>query len=288
MARQQLIHPIAALNLQSLTFPAQSHPPQSNRDSSQSTPLTDREAGAQSSDNPEKITANDIAPIEGQASEIKAPETKVSETKDTETKEVKSSLASEDRRQGDRRKQADRRGTLERRTGGETNSIRVSTQKIDTLINRVGELVITQSMLGQVSDNIETLNQKTINRLKEGLVQLERNTREIQEDVMQIRMLPISFVFNRFPRLVHDLQTQLGKRIELVISGEGTELDKTLMEKISDPLVHLVRNSIDHGIEMPKDRKAAINLKQDESTWKLTTRGETSSLKSEMMEKVLI
>ncbi|OMH32141.1 chemotaxis protein CheA [Motiliproteus sp. MSK22-1] len=199
-------------------------------DSSQSTPITSPEAGMQSSDNPAKITADEVAPTASQADE--------------------------DRRQGDRRKQSDRRGTLERRTGGETNSIRVSTQKIDTLINRVGELVITQSMLGQVSDNIETLNQKTINRLKEGLVQLERNTREIQEDVMQIRMLPISFVFNRFPRLVHDLQTQLGKRIELVISGEGTELDKTLMEKISDPLVHLVRNSIDHGIEMPEDRKS--------------------------------
>ena len=178
-------------------------------------------------------------------------------TAQVDTKATKTDLPKQDnRRQGDRRKQTDRRGTLERRAGGEAASIRVSTEKIDTLINRVGELVITQSMLSQIGSSTEVLNQRTLEQLKEGLVQLERNTREIQEDVMQIRMLPISFVFNRFPRLVHDLQTQLDKRIELVISGEGTELDKTLMEKISDPLVHLVRNSIDHGIEMPEDRKA--------------------------------
>ena len=157
---------------------------------------------------------------------------------------------------GERRKSSDRRRSPDRRSSGESNSIRVGIDKIDTLINRVGELVITQSMLSQINASIEEANQQSLDQLKEGLIQLERNTREIQEDVMQIRMLPISFVFNRFPRLVHDLQSQLSKRIELVISGEGTELDKTLMEKISDPLVHLVRNSIDHGIEMPDERKA--------------------------------
>jgi two-component system chemotaxis sensor kinase CheA len=121
----------------------------------------------------------------------------------------------------------------------------------------VGELVITQSMLGQVGGGeIEEFDVTRLEKLRDGLGQLERNTRELQESVMQIRMLPISFSFNRFPRLVHDLSAKLGKKIELIISGEGTELDKTVMEKIGDPLVHLVRNSLDHGIEMPAERVA--------------------------------
>ena len=94
-------------------------------------------------------------------------------------------------------------------------------------------------------------------KLRDGLAQLERNTRELQESVMRIRMLPISFTFQRFPRLVHDLSNQLGKKVELKMSGEQTELDKTVMEKIGDPLVHLVRNSMDHGIESPAQRIAA-------------------------------
>ncbi len=139
-------------------------------------------------------------------------------------------------------------------TGNESSSIRVGTDKIDALINMVGELVITQSMLSQMSENFKI---EDIERLKDGIDQLERNTREMQENVMQIRMLPISFSFNRFPRLVRDLASTLGKNIELKMSGEQTELDKTVMEKIGDPLVHLVRNSLDHGIEMPDVRKAA-------------------------------
>jgi two-component system chemotaxis sensor kinase CheA len=133
-------------------------------------------------------------------------------------------------------------------------SIRVGIEKIDKLINLVGELVITQSMLGQMGDDF---NIGKLERLKEGLSQLEQNTRELQESVMQIRMLPISFVFNRFPRMVRDLSSKLGKKIELEIRGEATELDKTVMEQIGDPLVHLVRNSIDHGIEMPDERLAS-------------------------------
>ncbi len=121
----------------------------------------------------------------------------------------------------------------------------------------VGELVITQSMLGEIgSGEIEEFDAARLEKLRDGLQQLERNTREMQESVMQIRMLPISFSFNRFPRLVHDLSSKLGKKIELKISGENTELDKTVMEKIGDPLVHLVRNSLDHGIEMPDERIA--------------------------------
>ncbi len=135
-----------------------------------------------------------------------------------------------------------------------TSSIRVGTDKVDSLINLVGELVITQSMLSQIGDNF------TLERLPElidGLAQLERNSREMQEGIMRIRMLPISFAFNRFPRLVHDMTDKLGKKVELKLTGEQTELDKTVMEKIGDPLVHLVRNSLDHGLETPEVRLAA-------------------------------
>ncbi len=135
-----------------------------------------------------------------------------------------------------------------------TNSIRVGIDKIDNLINMVGELVITQSMLDQIGENFDS---SRLLQLRDGLSQLERNTRELQENVMRIRMLPISFSFNRFPRLVHDLSTQLGKQVELILSGENTELDKTVLEKMSDPLVHLVRNALDHGIELPEQRKQA-------------------------------
>ncbi|RKZ95483.1 MAG: chemotaxis protein CheA [Gammaproteobacteria bacterium] len=135
-----------------------------------------------------------------------------------------------------------------------TTSIRVGTDKVDSLINLVGELVITQSMLGQIGDNF---TQDMLPQLIDGLAQLEQNTREMQESIMRIRMLPISFAFNRFPRLVHDLSGTSGKKVELKLSGEQTELDKTVMEKIGDPLVHLVRNSLDHGLEMPEVRLAA-------------------------------
>jgi len=135
-----------------------------------------------------------------------------------------------------------------------SSSIRVDTGKIDTLINMVGELVITQSMLSLVGEQFEM---NKLDQLKNGLSQLERHTRELQESVMNIRMLPISFVFSRFPRLVHDLSSKLDKKIELVMVGEHTEVDKTVVELLSDPLVHLVRNSLDHGIEMPADRLAA-------------------------------
>jgi len=135
-----------------------------------------------------------------------------------------------------------------------SSSIRVDTGKIDTLINMVGELVITQSMLSLVGEQFEM---NKLDQLKNGLSQLDRHTRELQESVMNIRMLPISFVFSRFPRLVHDLSSKLDKKIELVMVGEHTEVDKTVVELLSDPLVHLVRNSLDHGIEMPADRMAA-------------------------------
>ncbi len=154
----------------------------------------------------------------------------------------------------------DRRVKDRRSKQSSASSIRVDTVKIDSLINMVGELVITQSMLGLLGETIED-NQKIthqeIEKLCDGLMQLERNTRELQENVMQVRMMPISFTFSRFPRLVRDLSSQLGKKIDLKMSGENTEVDKNIIEKIGDPLVHLVRNSLDHGIEMPDERIAS-------------------------------
>lgn len=140
----------------------------------------------------------------------------------------------------------------------ESTSIRVSIDKVDSLINMVGELVITQAMLTQLGEGEITDNK--IMALQEGLAQLAHNTRDLQESVMRIRMLPISFVFSRFPRLVRDTSQKLGKQVELKLLGEQTELDKTVMEKISDPMVHLVRNSLDHGLETPDVRiKAGKN-----------------------------
>jgi two-component system, chemotaxis family, sensor kinase CheA len=137
----------------------------------------------------------------------------------------------------------------------DSGSIRVSIDKIDMLLNLVGELVITQSMLARFGDR-DTGGNDT-QGLRDGLLVLERHTRELQESAMQIRMLPIGASFSRFKRLVRDMSTKLGKKVELQLSGENTELDKTVLEKMSDPLVHLVRNSLDHGIEMPADRIAA-------------------------------
>jgi two-component system chemotaxis sensor kinase CheA len=136
----------------------------------------------------------------------------------------------------------------------EAASIRVSTDKIDSLVNLVGELVITQSMLSQIGSEFDP---GKLAKLQEGLAQLEHNTRELQESVMRIRMLPINFSFSRFPRMARDLSKQLGKKVEIHIQGEQTELDKTVMERIGDPLVHLVRNSLDHGLETPDERIAA-------------------------------
>ncbi|WDS36814.1 chemotaxis protein CheA [Pseudoxanthomonas sp.] len=133
-------------------------------------------------------------------------------------------------------------------------SIRVSVDKVDALINLVGELVITQAMLKQVSGGLDPAHAE---QLFAGLDLLERNTRDLQEAVIGVRMLPVDAVFRRFPRLVRDLSTRLGKQVRLRTIGESTELDKGLIEKIADPLVHLVRNSIDHGLELPEARRAS-------------------------------
>lgn len=135
----------------------------------------------------------------------------------------------------------------------ESTTIRVAVNKVDQLINMVGELVITQAMLAQNSRDLDAgLHQQ----LLAGLADLDRNTRDLQESVMSIRMIPMSIVFSRFPRMLRDLASRLGKKVDLVTQGEATELDKSLVEKITDPLTHLVRNSGDHGIEMPAERLA--------------------------------
>jgi two-component system chemotaxis sensor kinase CheA len=135
----------------------------------------------------------------------------------------------------------------------ESSTLRVSVEKVDQLINLVGELVITQAMLAQNSKQIDTA---LYQQLAAGLADLDRNTRDLQESVMSIRMIPMSMVFSRFPRMLRDLAAKLGKKVEFVTQGEATELDKGLVEKITDPLTHLVRNSCDHGIESPAERVA--------------------------------
>jgi len=136
----------------------------------------------------------------------------------------------------------------------ESSSIRVAVEKVDQLINLVGELVITQSMLAQRSNELDPV---THGDLITSMGQLQRNARDLQESVMSIRMMPMEYVFSRFPRLVRDLASKLNKQVELTLMGSSTELDKSLIERIIDPLTHLVRNSLDHGIESPDTRMAA-------------------------------
>jgi len=138
-------------------------------------------------------------------------------------------------------------------SSSESSSIRIATDKIDQLINLVGELVITQSMLSRVCNNFDEID---LNELRERMSDLEHNTRDLQESVMQVRMLPISSAFSRLPRLVRDLSRKLDKEVDLLLLGGETELDKTVLERMIDPLVHLVRNGLDHGLETPAERAA--------------------------------
>jgi two-component system chemotaxis sensor kinase CheA len=140
-----------------------------------------------------------------------------------------------------------------KRNQAEASTVRVATEKIDRLVNLVGELVITQAMLAQASQQTHTLHGEE--QMSAALLQLDRQTRELQERVMGIRMVPVEMVFSRFPRLVHELGKQLGKDVELVMEGQATELDKTFIEMLVDPLTHLVRNAVDHGME---DREARV------------------------------
>lgn len=199
-----------------------------------------------------------IIPVRPEAKESSQKPVQREENKEEKAEQVKQPVErrSEDRRKEGRRTPMDRRSGNRRATegGAGSGSIRVDIGKVDSLINMVGELVITQSMLSMMGQDF---NMERVEHLKDGLDQLERHTRELQESVMLIRMVPISFAFNRFPRMVHDLSVKLDKKIELKMSGETTEVDKTVIEKIGDPLVHLIRNSLDHGIESPEERLAA-------------------------------
>ncbi|WP_110648269.1 chemotaxis protein CheA [Salinicola peritrichatus] len=138
--------------------------------------------------------------------------------------------------------------------GAESSTIRVPVDKVDQIINLVGELIITQSMLEQTASDMDIVSHGP---LVNGMNLLQRNARDLQESVMSIRMMPMDYVFSRFPRLVRDLAAKLGKDVELVTEGKSTELDKSLIERIIDPLTHLVRNSLDHGLESPEKRQAA-------------------------------
>jgi two-component system chemotaxis sensor kinase CheA len=152
------------------------------------------------------------------------------------------------------KKPAAKRDTDKVVSSAESSSIRVGIEKVDQLINLVGELVITQAMIEQRTDSLDPMLHE---RLLNSVTQLTRNTRDLQEAVMSIRMMPMDYVFSRFPRMVRDLAAKLGKKVDFVTHGAATELDKGLIERIVDPLTHLVRNSIDHGIEMPEVRAAA-------------------------------
>ena len=157
-----------------------------------------------------------------------------------------------------------------RKTDSDTSSIRVDIHKVDSLVNLVGELVITQSMLTLIG---EELAENLSERLATALRELERNTRDLQEGIMSIRMLPMSFVFNRFPRVVRDLSQKLSKQVELVVEGGHTEIDKSLIEKLVDPLTHLVRNSLDHGIEAAETSRALGKAETGRLTLKAEQKG---------------
>ncbi|MFZ5446457.1 MAG: chemotaxis protein CheA [Myxococcota bacterium] len=161
----------------------------------------------------------------------------------------------------------------------EVSSIRVGVDKIDALMNLVGELVITQSMLGEVEHD-GPIDPARMQRIREGLSQLARNTRMLQESVMRLRSMPVGMLFNRFPRVVHDLSMQLDKDLVLVTEGAQCELDKTVLEKLSDPMLHLIRNAIDHGVERPDQRVAAGKPAQATLTLSAQHRG------SEMLVEV--
>lgn len=241
-----LISPLPITNKKSVKQES-STPPSENLSATTVAPLvapssadTNRNSKDDGNADSKKISNTGPSKVESAAAEIPAAPAKAASPK---TEEPTSAAAN--------KAVAAKPATPAKKSKGDAGSIRVGIDKVDNLINMVGELVITQSMLGQLGSEFDL---DRIPKLMEGLSQLEQNTRELQESVMRIRMLPISFAFSRFPRMVRDLGATLGKKVHLEMIGEQTELDKTVMEKIGDPLVHLVRNAIDHGIELPADR----------------------------------
>jgi len=213
----------------------------------------------------ENIEVNDVKEvfewIDGDGAEVKIVQptqaTPKVEVKDTPAQAVEPDPAPEQPVAAAAKPAAAKKPEAKAAAPKQDGSIRVDLSKIDQMVNLVGELVITQSMLSQFGEQAEQSDGSDmdwVDKLKEGLQHLERHTRDLQESVMNIRMLPVSFAFNRMPRIVHDVSQKLGKKIDLVMEGEGTELDKTMLEALTDPLVHIVRNSIDHGIESPEKR----------------------------------
>lgn len=193
-------------------------------------------------DAPKAQLIGDEPAAEPQQAAIAAPVQAQPQATETAAKEVKDDRRTQQRRESDK----------PAAQNAESSSIRVGIEKVDQLINLVGELVITQAMIEQRVNALDPVdNEALINSVS----QLTRNTRDLQESVMSIRMMPMDFVFSRFPRMVRDLAGKLGKKVEFVTSGATTELDKSLIERIVDPLTHLVRNSVDHGIEKPEVRK---------------------------------
>ncbi|GAB2798073.1 chemotaxis protein CheA [Halomonas shantousis] len=188
----------------------------------------------------EKLPAAPEAPVETPAAERSSTQVAAPSSKDEAPKPAKAPVKAG-------AKPAAKGG------GGESGTIRVPVDKVDQIINLVGELIITQSMLEQTASELDGV---THGPLANGMNLLQRNARDLQEAVMSIRMMPMDYVFSRFPRLVRDLAAKLGKDVELVTEGKSTELDKSLIERIIDPLTHLVRNSLDHGIETPEAREA--------------------------------
>jgi two-component system chemotaxis sensor kinase CheA len=189
-----------------------------------------------------QLIGDDTVPNEANSGKI------VEETTKVEVVKAEAAIDNADKRNAVRR-EADKAPA-----SAETTSIRVGIEKVDLLINLVGELVITQAMIEQRVNALDPVHHEP---LINSVSQLTRNTRDLQESVMSIRMMPMDFVFSRFPRMVRDLAAKLNKKVEFVTIGATTELDKGLIERIVDPLTHLVRNSVDHGIETPAGRKAA-------------------------------
>jgi len=186
----------------------------------------------------------------------------------------------EDRREGGEKRESDKYGLFEAPSGeaaahqnrrkGDSSSIRVGVEKIDRIVNLVGELVIAQAMMQQA---VGKLAQEADEHLSHSLQTMDRNTRELQQAVMSIRMMPMEFVFSRFPRVVYDVAGRLGKKVNLRTHGQETELDKELIELLIDPLTHVVRNAIDHGIESPQERERAGKPEAGMLSMRATHRG---------------
>lgn len=218
-----------------------------------------KDAGSQvSSETSAEIDSESGSEVEENQAEAAKEEDKAAPEADKEQENEADASAAPETKAAEKGKAPDKpepaaKKAVKAKPAGESVSIRVAVDKVDQVINLVGELIITQSMLE------ETVNRTGIQNddLSNGINLLQRNARDLQDSVMSIRMLPMDYVFSRFPRLVRDLAGKMGKEIELVTEGEATELDKGLTEKIIDPLTHLVRNSLDHGIEQPEDREAA-------------------------------